>query len=486
MKYVKEILDGLAVVKTKGDLSRTIKDIQYDSRLVNPEDAFIAIRGTKHDGHFFISDLYKRGCRVFVVEEIPAPSPNAVFVQVKDTRLALPTLAINFFDRAAHKLKITGITGTNGKTTCAYLVHSILNQAHWKPGLISTIEYIIKEKQIPAQRTTPESLDLHRLFYEMYQTHLKSVVMEVSSHALAMHRTDGISFNSAVFTNIGHDHLDFHKDMEHYFLAKKKLFDELPESSSAVINLDDPYSERIVKDSGAEVFTYSYSNENATVSVKSCQTLTDGTSVTFEIPAGLLTINSFLIGKFNVYNLMAAVTAAISLGLQNEFIIRGIEALQNVPGRCERFNLPNGAKVFIDYAHTPDALKRVLQALLEFKPEKLILVFGCGGDRDIDKRPMIGKIAEDYADVVFITSDNPRSEKPEQIIDQIKKGIFDHSKINVYPDRKEAIYKALESSDSDNVVLIAGKGHENYQEFAEGRVYFDDREVVKSFIEQKN
>lgn len=486
MKYVKEIIDGLPSVKTKGDLSRTIKDIQYDSRLINPEDAFVAIRGAKHDGHFFINDLHKKGCRVFVVEEIPVLLPNAVFVQVNDTRRALPQLAINFFDRAAHKLKITGITGTNGKTTCAYLLYSILNQAHWKPGLISTIEYIIKEKHIPAQRTTPESLDLHRLFHDMRQSHLKSVVMEVSSHALATHRTDGIPFNAAVFTNIGHDHLDFHKDMERYFLAKKKLFDELPESSSAVINMDDPFSERISKDTSAEIFTYSYANREATVSLKSCQAVSDGTSVTLAIPAGFLTINTFLIGKYNVYNLMAAVATAVSLGLQNEFIISGIEALLNVPGRSQRFNLLCGAKVFIDYAHTPDALKRVLQALLEYKPEKLILVFGCGGDRDLEKRPVMGKIAEDYADVVIITNDNPRSEKPMQIIDQIKNGIFDVSKINIFPDRKKAIYTALESAGPDDIVLVAGKGHENYQEFADKRIHFDDREVVKSFIEQKN
>ncbi len=486
MKYVHEIIKGLPVIETRGDLSKTIEDIEYDSRLVSPADAFVAIRGLKHDGHRFIRDLYENGCRVFVVEEIPESLAGASFVKVEDTRRWLPQLAMNFFDQAATKLKIVGITGTNGKTTCAYLLYSILEQAHWKPGLVSTIEYIIKDKRITAQRTTPESPDLHRLFQQMHKSHLKSAVMEVSSHALALHRTDGIPFTAAVFTNMGHDHLDFHGDMEHYFLAKKKLFERLPESSPAVLNLDDTYVERIMNDTEADVFTYSYSNPEATVSVKSYQPISDGILVTLKIPARTLTFKTSLIGKFNVYNLLAVVTAALSLGLQDEFIIDGIESLKKVPGRSERYVLPNGARVFIDYAHTPEALKRMLQALLEFKPKKIILVFGCGGDRDFEKRSLMGKIAEDYADLVVLTNDNPRSEKPEQIVSQIKKGIFDQSKVEVHLDRREAVYSALEMTGTKDMVLIAGKGHETYQEFADQRIHFDDREVVESFIQQKN
>jgi UDP-N-acetylmuramyl-tripeptide synthetase len=395
-------------------------------------------------------------------------------------------LAKNFFNNVVDKLKVVGITGTNGKTTCAYLLHSILNHAHWKPGLISTIEYIIKEKKITAHRTTPESLDLHRLFYEMNKNHLKSVVMEVSSHALELHRADGIPFTAAVFTNMGHDHLDFHGDMESYFLAKKKLFDGLNENNRAILNLDDPYTERIMKDTKAEIFTYSYSNSDATVWVKSHQAIAGSNTVTFKIPAGTLSFKTKLIGKFNIYNLLASVTTSISLGLQNEFIINGIESLEKVPGRSEQYVLENGARVFIDYAHTPDALKRVLQALLEFKPEKVIVVFGCGGDRDFEKRHLMGKVAEDYADIVVLTNDNPRSEKPENIINEIKKGIFDQSKVIVHLDRREAIYSALKMANSRDLVLVAGKGHETYQEFADNRIHFDDREVVKNFTSQKN
>lgn len=486
MKYVKEIIEGIPIAEKVGNLSTIIEDLKYDSRLVTPRDAFIAIRGKNYDGHQFIKELYEKGCRVFIVEEIPELYQETVFVKLDDTRLLLPYLSKNLFSNVVEKLKIIGITGTNGKTTCAYLLHSILQQSHWKPGLLSTIEYIIKDKKIPAHRTTPESLDLHRLFYEMNKNHLKSAVMEVSSHALALHRTDGIPFTAAVFTNMGHDHLDFHGDMESYFLAKKKLFNGLIENNRAILNLDDHYSERIIKDTKAEVFTYSYSNSNANVWVKSHQTIADGIAVTFKIPAGMLSFKTKLIGKFNLYNLLASVSTALSLGLQNEFIIKGIESLEKVPGRSEQYILINGAKVFIDYAHTPDALKRVLQALIEIKPSKIIVVFGCGGDRDFEKRHLMGKVAEDYADEIILTNDNPRSEKPENIIDEIMKGISDQSKVTVQLDRQEAIYLALKMANSNDLVLIAGKGHETYQEFSDSRIHFDDREVVESFNAQKN
>lgn len=486
MKYIKEIIEGLPDVEIRGAATRMIEEIRYDSRRVTAADAFVAVRGMKSDGHRFVKDAYDRGCRVFVVEDIPDSFEDAVFVKVSDTRRALPHLAFNLFDRVVTKLKIIGITGTNGKTTCAYLLHSILEQAHWKPGLISTIEYIIGDKHISAQRTTPESLDLHRLFHKMYANRLKSAVMEVSSHALTLHRTDGIPFSAAVFTNMAHDHLDFHGNMENYFLAKRKLFSGLADSSRAILNIDDPYAERIKNQTLAEIFTYSYSSADATVSMKDYQPLPNGVMVSFRVPGGTLTVRSGLIGQFNVYNLLAVVTAAISLGLQDEFIISGIESLRRVPGRSERYELPNGAVAFIDYAHTPDALKRILRALIESKPKRIIVVFGCGGDRDFEKRPLMGKIAEDYADAVILTNDNPRSEKPEEIIAQIQKGIFDQSKVEVYPDRKEAILKALAMAGSKDMILIAGKGHENYQEFADRRIHFDDREVVKTFIEAKN
>lgn len=486
MKYVSELIEGLPIEETFGDVSKIVEDLKYDSRLVAPNDAFIAIRGLNYDGHQFVKQAYDKGCRIFVVEKNPGALADAVIIKVGNTRQLLPQLAKRFFDYAVEKLKIIGITGTNGKTTCAYLLHSILSQAHWKPGLITTIEYIIKDKHITAQRTTPESPDLHRLFLEMEKSRLKSAVMEVSSHALSLHRTDGIPFTAAVFTNMGHDHLDFHGNMENYFLAKKKLFEGLNENNRAVLNLDDPYTPRIMKDTEAEVFTYSYSNPEATVSLRSYQAAPERLWVSLHVPAGTLEFNTTLMGRFNLYNLLAAVATAVSLGLQDEFIIDGIESLKSIPGRSERYNLPNGAGVVIDYAHTPEALRLILQALLELTPQKLIVVFGCGGNRDVEKRPVMGKIAEDYADVILLTNDNPRSEDPAKIIARIKEGIFDQSKVTIILDRKEAIMTALAMADANDLVLIAGKGHENYQEFADRRVHFDDREVVQGFIGQKN
>ena len=486
MKFIKEIIEGLPIVEIRGDITRAIRDIKYDSRQVTATDAFVAIRGMKSDGHRFVKDVYEKGCRVFVVEDIPESLHEAVFIKVSDIRRLLPHLSLNFLDRVVTKIKIIGITGTNGKTTCAYLLHSILAQAHWKPGLISTIEYMIKDKHISAHRTTPESLDLHRLFHEMHSRRLKSAVMEVSSHALALHRTDAIPFSAAVFTNMSQDHFDFYGNMENYFLAKKTLFDGLAQTSRAILNIDDPYTERMKSDTAAEIFTYSYSRSEATVSVRSYHTVPNGTMVSFRIPGGILNVRSELIGKHNVYNLLAVVAAAISLGLQDELIIKGIESLQRVPGRSERFEMPNGAIAIVDYAHTPDALKMILQALMESKPQRIIVVFGCGGDRDLEKRPLMGKIAEDYADVVILTNDNPRSEKPEHIIRQSRKGIFDQSKVEVNPDREEAILNALAMAGSKDMILIAGKGRENYQEFADRRIHFDDREVIKSFIQPKN
>lgn len=481
MKRISEIIGELPVKASHGDLSTLIREIQYDSRKVGKDDIFIAIRGFQQDGHGYIQQAYERGCRAFIVEEIP-PLEDAVIVQVKDTRRWLPFFARNYYENVVDELKNVGITGTNGKTTTAYLLHSILKEAGWKPGLISTVEYIIGDKHFRAERTTPESLDLHRTFYDMYRHGHKSVVMEVSSHALALYRAAGVPFCAAVFTNLGHDHLDFHKTKEKYFLAKKRLFDGLEQNDRAIVNLDDPYSKRILKDTRGDVFTFSMKEPSATVYLKSYRVLSDGMSITLQVPSGEIFFTTPLVGKFSVYNIMAAATCALSLGLMEEHVVRGIEALESVPGRGEKYASDQGFRVYIDYAHSPEALQRMLEALLEFKPPRLTVVFGCGGDRDKAKRPKMGKIAEDYADRVFLTNDNPRSENPLKIIEQIQEGIYDKSRVQVIPDRKEAIETALKQAEKNEIVLIAGKGHETYQEFANGRIHFDDHEVVKKIL----
>ncbi len=483
MKRVSEIIAGLPVEEVIGDMNALVKTICYDSRQVSEQDAFIAIRGFKHDGHQFIEQAYQNGCRVFIVERTPQLD-DVIIVRVKDTRRWLPFMAKNFFNNVVDELKIVGITGTNGKTTTAYIFHSILKKAHWKPGLISTIETIIGRERLPAIRTTPESWDLHRLFYQMYRKRIKSVVMEVSSHALALHRTDGIPFLAGVFTNMGHDHLDFHKTMRRYFSAKKRLFDNLNQNDRAVVNLDDPYSQRILKDTAGDVFTYSFNDPGATVYLKDYQMLSEGMSVTLKVPSGDIFFTSSLVGKFNAYNLMAATTTAISLGLREEYIVDGVSSLQSIPGRCEKYAFPEGFRVYIDYAHSPEALQRMLEGLIEFHSRCLTVVFGCGGDRDVNKRPRMGKIAEDYADRVVLTNDNPRSEDPLKIIDQIKKGIYDQSKVEVIPDRKEAIETVIQRASKNEIILIAGKGHETYQEIGEKKIHFDDHEVVENLLNE--
>ncbi len=481
MKRVKDILKGVQVRRILGDAGRLVKNLQYDSRRLEAGDAFVAVRGFSHDGHAFIQQAYDKGCRVFFVEE-PVQLAGAVVVQLDDTRRWLPVLASNFYDRAVEQLRVIGITGTNGKTTTAFLLHSILEKAGFRPGLITTVLYRIDRETVAAERTTPESLDLHRLFYKMVRRGRKSVVMEVSSHALALHRTDGIAFSAAVFTNLGHDHLDFHGTREAYFAAKRKLFEHLAETSRAVVNLDDPWAEALCAITRADVWTYSLSDPQATVHLLERRLPSDGQFLRVAVPSGELHLTTGLVGRYNVANILAAVTTALSLGVTEERIAEGIAAVEGVPGRCERLVAPGGTRIFVDYAHTPDALQQVMEALLEYRPERLLLVFGCGGDRDKEKRPRMGRVAEDFADLIWVTTDNPRSEDPARIAEEVVQGISDRNKVQVVLDRREAIAQALRTAGRQDFVLIAGKGHEPYQEVKGRRLPFDDRQVVRELL----
>ncbi len=482
IKRVADIIAGLPVLQVIGNAAIPVRSLQYDSRKAGKDDAFVAVPGFTADGHDFIETAYRQGCRVFFVERIPPGLKDAVIVQVQNTRQGLAYLARNFYDRAAEALKTVGITGTDGKTTTAYLTYSILQAASWKPGLISTVETRVGEQRMPSERTTPESLDLHQLFYDMYRQGLKSVVMEVSAHALSLHRVEGVPFAAAVFTNLGHDHLDFYPTRENYFLAKKRLFDGLGKFDRAIINLDDPYGQRIIADTPGDVHTFSLENPAATVTMRDYQMLPNGIAVRLDTPAGELFYSTPFVGKFNIYNVMAAVTTALALGIQPPEIARGMETMLTVPGRCEKWVSPAGYRVFIDYAHTPEALQRMLEALLEFSPQRLTVVFGCGGDRDTAKRPKMGKIAEDYADQIILTNDNPRTEAPGKIFDDILRGIYERSKVRIIPDRRAAIETAISQAVRNEIILIAGKGHEDYQEFAHRREPFSDREVVEKLI----
>ncbi len=483
MIALKEILENIEVKRVSGLTSRFIRNIQYDSRRVEPENAFIAIKGFHTDGHEFIDNAFERGARVFFVEN-DRELPDATVIQVEDTRKILPQISRIFFQYPEQKLKIVGITGTNGKTTVAYLLQSILKAAHWRPGLISTVEYFNGNSWQEAVRTTPEALDIFNLFAQMNKNKLKSAVMEVSSHALSLHRVDEIPFVAGVFTNLSRDHLDFHGSENEYFAAKQKLFLNFSENQKAVLNADDTYTDKIRNTTQGEIFTYSMTDSKATVSYLDHQVKRDGMQINLRVPSGNIQIETILLGDFNIYNIMAAVTTAISLGLQDNFIIEGIRHVNRIPGRCELYSTSAGISVYIDYAHTPEALRNILRAVWETRPNNLIVVFGAGGDRDKGKRPEMGKAAEDFSDRIILTNDNPRSEEPQQILAEIRKGIFEDTKVTVIPDRKEAIIAALAKAKRRDAVVIAGKGHEKYQEIAGQKLHFDDREIVQDFFKE--
>jgi UDP-N-acetylmuramoyl-L-alanyl-D-glutamate--2,6-diaminopimelate ligase len=484
MMTLQKILDRIDKIGVRGETNRFVPDIQYDSRLAGPDQAFIAVRGFTSDGHDFIPQAYERGARVFFVEK-EIELLDSTVVRVKDTRKAMAQIARVFFNNPEEKLKIVGITGTTGKTTTAYLVHSILNQAHWKPGLVTTIESFDGKRWEPAERTTPESLDLFRMFDLMVRSSLKSTVMEVSSHALSLHRVDGVPFVANVFTNLGRDHLDFHKTMEDYFHAKSRMFRNLTENQKVVLNWDDPYSQRIRKITEGEVFTFSMDKDEATVRHISHQVKKDGMQILLATPEGEVRVETPLLGDFNIYNILAAVTTAVSLGLQSNFIAEGIREMKRIPGRCEYYSTSFGVTIYVDYAHTPEGLRNILKAIWDTRPENLIVVFGAGGDRDRGKRPQMGKAADDFADIIILTNDNPRSEEPEEIIAEIGRGIYDQKKVTVIPDRREAIRSALARAAKRDAVLVAGKGHETYQEIAGQKFPFDDHQVIEEYIKEK-
>lgn len=485
MMKLDELLENITVERVKGNFDCFVSDLQYDSRRIEEDHAFIAIKGYERDGHDFVLQAYQQGARVFFVER-ELDMPDVTQIVVKSTRKLLPQISQRFFYYPDQKLKSIGITGTNGKTTTAYLLYAILKMAKWKPGLLTTVEYYDGSSWIPAERTTPESLDVFRSFRNMILAGLKSVVMEVSSHALSLNRVDGIDFMANVFTNLGRDHLDFHETLDEYFLAKRKLFENLNENQRVILNLDEPYSQKIMNITQGEVFTFSLKKTDATVTYLDHRVDQYGMSISLRIPAGKISIHTPLVGEFNISNIMAAVTTAVSLGLHEDHIISGLENSSTIPGRCEYFTSPTGFSIYVDYAHTPDALENILRAILETKPQKLIVVFGAGGDRDKGKRPLMGKAAENYADRIILTNDNPRSEEPANIINDILVGISDKTKVLIIPDRRDAIHIALGMAEAKDAVVIAGKGHESYQDIAGKRYALSDRLEIQKYFEKQS
>jgi len=487
-----QILEGLTPFELQGDPAIEIAGLAYDSRRVKPGDLFVAIRGHHSDGHGFIENAVEKGAVAVAAETLTGCEAKVATLLVPDSRKALSKLALAFYADPFKNITLIGITGTNGKTTTTYLLESMVEAAGGKPGVLGTVNYRYSDKRVPAPVTTPESLDLIRLSREMVDEGVTHIVMEVSSHALDQGRTLDCPFNVAVFTNLSRDHLDYHKTMDEYFVAKSRLFkglraDPSGRRPSAVINLDDPRGRDLVAMTRAEVLTYGLGKE-CRVSADALQMDRNGLKLRLRTPAGEGVVRSPLIGDFNVYNILAAAGAAIAMSLPFRAVVQGVEALESVPGRLERIENRKGLTLVVDYSHTPDALLKAMTSLKPYVKNRLITVFGCGGDRDRGKRYDMGRLAGEHSDVAFITSDNPRSEDPLSIVKEIEKGMLDSGLKkgggNTHPgrgyflevDRRQAIRKAVAMAEAADVVLIAGKGHEDYQIIGSERRRFSDQE----------
>lgn len=485
MKNLKRLIDFLPEKQIVGEIEGVnIEDIVCDSRKAGSNSLFVAIRGEKADGHTFIQDALERGCRLFVLErDIPLDLP--VKVIVPDTREALALLARGFFDIPDTKLRMIAVTGTNGKTTVTSFIRHIFESSGVRASVIGTLGYNIGDRFVRTDLTTPNPVSLFGILHDMVSSGVEIVAMEASSHSIVQRRIAGIEFRVAVFTNLSEDHLDYHGDMESYFEAKKRLFSTLSPDGLAIVNIDDPYGRRIVDVAGDKVWTYSLENPTADFFVSRFSLTDEGTTLSIRHKDMYCSIGTQLLGKFNIYNTVSAMAACFALGLDRDAICRAIPTFVSPPGRLEQVKEVRGTRVFIDYAHTPDALKSLLLTLKEVTRGRLIVVFGCGGDREKAKRPIMGKIAAEVADLAVVTSDNPRSEDPESIVDEITSGIPPKFSYVAIIDRREAIRYALSTASSDDIVVIAGKGHEDYQIFADRTIHFSDKEVVIDWAKEQ-
>jgi len=482
IKYLNEILDRKSVSGNPEIPAIPIGRIDYDSRKVTDGSLFIAITGFASDGHGFLREAAKRGAAAAIVERKDDDINIPQFV-VENSRVMMADISANFYHEDISKMRLIGITGTNGKTTTSFLVKSILESAGLKCGLIGTIHYDISGRTTKAWNTTPESADICHFLYQMHQGGQSACVLEVSSHGLALHRVDGLYFEVGVFTNLTQDHLDFHHDMEDYFEAKKRLFLHLQSTGSAVINTADPFGRRLSEDTDHDLIDFAAGNFEAAVSVTDWQSSIKGLEFVAKTPLGPVEIHSPLLGDFNVENIIAAIATGIAMKFDLKTIRRGIESVHGIPGRLESLQIEGNRTVVIDYSHTPDALKKALLVLQRLTRNNLWVIFGCGGDRDRAKRPLMGKAAGEIADRIIVTSDNPRSEDPVAIIDHIIHGMTVDDRVYIEPDRKQAILYSLEHTESGDTILIAGKGHEDYQEIGGTRYPFNDRKIVEGFFQ---
>jgi UDP-N-acetylmuramoyl-L-alanyl-D-glutamate--2,6-diaminopimelate ligase len=470
-----------------GPLDRRITSLCYDSREASPGSLFVAIRGNVVDGHRFTEQAIDRGA-IAIVSEQPGLTQRVTHIQVPDSRDALARLAAAFYSNPSKQLRMIGVTGTNGKTTTTYLIKHLLERAGQRTGLIGTVSYEIGERVLPASRTTPESLDLQSTLAQCVDARCANVVMEVSSHALELGRVDGIGFRVGIFTNLTQDHLDFHRGMKEYFEAKSRLFagmrDGEGKGRTAVINVDDAYGQQLVARFGRDLPIITFGmGARADLRASNFKIEPTGTSYQLDIKGKSFLVRLPLIGRFNIYNSLAALAAIQALGLDVRAGVLALARAPQVPGRLEAVPARRQFQVFVDYAHTDDALLNVIKTCRDLSPSRLIVVFGCGGNRDKSKRPLMGAAADQNADYSIITSDNPRKEDPAQIIRDIEEG-FRSNRFESVLDRREAITRAIQLAQPRDIVLIAGKGHEKYQEFADRTIPFDDIEIAARALEE--
>jgi UDP-N-acetylmuramoyl-L-alanyl-D-glutamate--2,6-diaminopimelate ligase len=501
---LKDFLTLQKLQQADGDLDQEVAGLVYDSRRVARGDVFFAVPGAQADGHQFVNQAIERGAIAVVVADKAKVPRGVTVVCVHDVRATMGLWAARFYSQPGRRLKIVGVTGTNGKTTTTYLIESIFASAGMEPGVIGTISYRYGGKEMPAHHTTPESPDIHALMAEMAQRGARSMAMEVSSHALVQERVRGVDFDVGVFTNLSRDHLDYHKSMDDYFLAKSRLFtDYLPASGksakAAVINGDDARGRELLRQAQhAGLATWSFGcGEECDIKPLEVHHNVSGQSGKIKVKDRVVEFSSELIGAANLDNILAAVAVGFALQIPQTAIVEGIRKLRSVPGRLQRVENSRGVLVLVDYAHTPDALEKTLSAVRPLTGAKLLTVFGCGGDRDRGKRPLMGEIAARLSDVVVLTSDNPRSEDPSRILQEIEAGMQKtgiskleaHAakvdgvhRYGVEANRRKAISLALRWSEPGDVVVIAGKGHEDYQILGKEKIHFDDREVAREIL----
>lgn len=483
---LKDVLAGMSLNRLNGNEAEEIQGIAYSSKSVKPGDLFAALKGVKKDGFEFIAEALEKGAAV-ILSDRPKPGNLAkAWVQVSDTREALALCSANFYSHPSQKMKVVGITGTKGKTTITYLLEEILKKTEYVPGIIGTISYKGPGMNMTARLTTPEAPDLQRLMSEMLAKGATHCIMEVSSHALELKRVIGIGFDVVVFANLSGDHLDYHQSMDRYFEAKKKLFFLNHKKRMAVVNRDDPWGQKLIAQLPAGAITFGI-EPGAMVAAENINLTEKGIEAVVKYPAGQITLSSPLLGKPNLYNILASTAVALTLNIPVSAIKKGIASLKGVPGRFEKIENSLGLHVFVDYAHTDDALKNLLETVRKFNPRRIILVFGAGGDRDKTKRPRMGEAAGRLADWTIITSDNPRSEDPLAIISDIEAGIKKTGTQNyqIIPDRREAIEQALSLGARGDYILVAGKGHEDYQIIKDKVLHFDDAEVIQEILHKK-